>query len=500
MILLALKAVLTLVVVVAAATAGYFLVDAIDGEDPEPAASTGSGLVIRALGDSVTAGFGYADRDGDEFGFTELPFCASRAAHPRCQDPDGVAYPARFAATVEDANFQSYATSGSTPADWLGEGKKAELNARLEASLAKVVAADPDVTVLTLGANPLLDSFLTDVGRRLCASTTSREKARACIRKALAEEHAEVRLQRIYELLLDTKPDGRRGLVVVFQYPESRPPSAIGVNVAVLVEELRAVISRAVALAIAADPGNRNRLVIAEPGPFLVHGCDDEEPWILDVDTCIHPNAVGHERLAAVLAAVVAAHRDAAARPAPDRPERFAEPGVSCGVYAAEHTGAWQAFESRLAVARGRAPCAELEGLVERYMIKSPTCTIANGASSCALRIGSGWDCTVAGGVWFRPANIACERRGDRDRVYDFVGLLPAETTPTTFRYECGDSGEGGGPFNVRANFACEEAMRVAASLDHKFGFRCRAEATGLESSHSVCTLDAARVEWDNGA
>lgn len=305
----ALKVVLAVAVVVAVLVGVYFLLDEFDGDDPEPVEASGSGLVIRAIGDSVTAGFGYADADGDRFDAIELPFCASRAAHPRCQDPDGVAYPARYASGVEDANFVNYAISGSTAADWLGEGKRPELNARLQARFAKVVAADPDVTVLTLGANPLLDSFLTDIaGRRLCATTRDRQKARACIRTALDEERVEARLQRIYDELLDTPDDGRNGLVVVFQYPESHPPSAIGVNVTVLVEELRLAIAASVARAIAADPEDGDRLVVAEPGAFIFHGCGEDEPWILDVDTCIHPNAAGHAQLARVLADVVAEH------------------------------------------------------------------------------------------------------------------------------------------------------------------------------------------------
>src|SRR5262245_7221207 len=129
---LALFAGIAVVAIVAVLIASGFIADALDGDDPEPGEGSGSGLVIRAIGDSVTAGFGYADADGDKFGFSELPFCASRPAHARCQDPDGVAYPARYASRVEDANFVNYAISGATAADWLGEGKKPELNARLQ--------------------------------------------------------------------------------------------------------------------------------------------------------------------------------------------------------------------------------------------------------------------------------------------------------------------------------------------------------------------------------
>lgn len=127
MILGALKLLVAAVVLGGLTGLGYVVVsEAVDpGEDfiAEPVDFDGNGIVVRALGDSVSAGFGYGDADGVQFGVEDLAICGPQAAEPLCQDPDGVAYPARFARTVPEVNFESFAISGSTPADWLDEGE-----------------------------------------------------------------------------------------------------------------------------------------------------------------------------------------------------------------------------------------------------------------------------------------------------------------------------------------------------------------------------------------
>jgi lysophospholipase L1-like esterase len=298
------KSWLALVALVGAvAGAGFVLVTEVfdPGEDSPPAdsdqgpgGSGGDSLVIRALGDSVTAGFGYS-ADGTKISVGELPNCAAHPSNPNCQDPDGVAYPARFAARHSGSDFQNLAESGSIPADYLGEGR---IDRRPD--LDAVVEADPDVTVLTIGANPLLQSFLLG-SDRYCATTVSVAAARSCVRRALLREQVVPRLTRIYTALLDTPSDGRNGKVIVFQYPETHPASAFGIQLKVLIEELRSTIAGAAAAARTADPGKGERLLVADPGPFLQHGCLSQVPWILRVDTCIHPNIAGHVQLANVL-------------------------------------------------------------------------------------------------------------------------------------------------------------------------------------------------------
>jgi lysophospholipase L1-like esterase len=200
-----------------------------------------------------------------------------------------------FARMHPGSDFENLAVSGSTPADWVGEGTRP-----LQATLQAVVGADPDVTALTLGGNPLLQDLLLG-GDRPCVAALSREVARACIRRALIREQLVPRLERVYAALLATASDGRRGTVVVFQYPETHPISGLGLQVRVLIEELRAAIEQAAEKVRADDPDRANRLVVAEPGPFLQHQCLSSVPWILRVDSCIHPNAAGHRQLASVL-------------------------------------------------------------------------------------------------------------------------------------------------------------------------------------------------------
>jgi lysophospholipase L1-like esterase len=459
-----------------------------DGASSGPS-SGGEGLVVRALGDSVTAGFGYHP-DGSQISSGEILGCARRPSNAECQDPDGVAYPARFAAGLDDPDFENLAVSGSTPADWLGEGEN-----DLSKELQEVVDADPDLTVLTIGANPLLNRFLA--GRdRICASTISERDARNCVRDALTEERTLVRLTRIYGSLLATDEDGSNGAVVVFQYPETHPPSAIGVRTKVLIEELRLTIDRAARIVREADPARRRRLFIAEPGPFLDHGCLARLPWILRVDSCLHPNVAGHEQMAAVLAGVV---RERLRRST--TMERFATPGTSCGVRALPDASTAYPFgtaESRLGVTRGRMPCGRIEGLFERYFSDGYPCD-SSGAGTCWQEYGK-WRC-VAPTYSLFPTNFTCSVKGEDKPISQIVGLHAKETTPMLGKLFCGSTNLGGGPFEIQSNFDCRAARRIAiGALTSNYGFSCNSRQMGIESSKTECRLDDVRVEWENGA
>lgn len=469
----------------------------VDSSSPRSVQVDGGdeGLVIRALGDSVTAGFGYRN-DGMQIGVTDLSYCGTNSADSSCQDPDGVAYPAVFAARQGGSDFENLAESGSTGADWLGEGKA------LSSTLEDVVEADPDMTVLTIGANPMLQKFLTG-GDRFCATTLTATAARTCVQAALVREEVLVRLTRIYATLLATPEDGRNGLVVVFQYPETVPPSALGVRVQLLVEELRSTIEQAAETVREADARKGERLVIADPGPFLEHGCTASEPWILRVDTCIHPNAAGHEQLANVLDGILADRLDPEPPGSGSEEEEYATPGTSCGVTEADAVKTsvpGDRFDSRLGVTRGELACSEIEDLFERYATDTGECE-RSGAGTCFQQY-RGWIC-VGPTVGAFPRNFSCYREQEVDSGRtEVVGLYAKETTPTVADSHCGDTNEGGGPFEIEANFDCRAARRIArtASSETNYGFLCETEATGIESSRTDCMLDDARVTWINGA
>jgi lysophospholipase L1-like esterase len=486
-----------------AGTGFVFVTEVIDpgagsshGESDQGGSSDGVPLIIRAIGDSVTGGFGYRP-DGSQISVKEfLGHCISESSDPDCQDPDGVAYPAQFADRQDDTDFANAAVSGSTPADWLGEGRL-ELSDELES----VVEADPDVTAVTVGANPLLEAFLSK-SDRICGSWPFGDDARKCIRGALLREMVLPRLARIYASLLDTPADGRNGLVVVFQYPETRPVSAFGVRTEILIEELRSTIDRAAAAVREADPDRGRRLIVAEPGPFLAHGCFADAPWILKVDTCVHPNVAGHEQLADVLEGVLRDRPREVVETEVAESERFAVPGTSCGVLSVDDpytSDPGDAFESRLGVTSGRLPCGEIESLFERYATDRSPC-VERGAGTCWREYGR-WRC-VAPTYSLYPANFTCVAVGDEERISEVAGLYVKETTPTTGTLYCGNTRQGGGPFEIEANFDCRSARMIAriATADFNFGFLCDAEATSIESSRTECHLDGARVEWINGA
>ncbi len=98
---------------------------------------------------------------------------------------NNVAWPAQFAnarAIPAGSTFQNRAVSGSTPANW-------DRGGALNDVLAGIVHDQPDLTVMTLGANPLLDLF--QGGRGIgCAVTLTDAELRACVRGFIRRQRA----------------------------------------------------------------------------------------------------------------------------------------------------------------------------------------------------------------------------------------------------------------------------------------------------------------------
>jgi len=316
-------------------------------------AVTVRGPVMRALGDSVTAGFGFLG-DGTEMSALELPRCFPGAPlNDRCSSnspngpgtggtpvylPDfglsnGVAWPAQFAigAGLEGATaFQNLAVSGSTPGNW-------DTGGALAPTLAGIVADQPDLTVMTLGANPLLDSFLFGGGLR-CELTLSEAQFRACVEGFISRYALVPRLGSVIGRLLEAPTNH----VVVSQYHQAIPASSVfSVSSLRIMGEL---LNGAVAEAARARPEFGTRVFLMAPPRFpvgvppgdaictrtplgaLVDGasrqsdvtqdelavferstfCGSEEFWIISADTGIHPSRAGHAQFAAALAQVVA--------------------------------------------------------------------------------------------------------------------------------------------------------------------------------------------------
>jgi lysophospholipase L1-like esterase len=312
---------------------------------------------MRALGDSVTAGFGYIG-DGTPaalpMAFTQLPFCIPPTPlNDRCSSnssngpgsggpvgwstdfglSNGIAWPAQFATArgIGTGAFENRAVSGSAPADW-GPG------GALNDVLAGIVADDPDLTVMTLGANPLLDAFLAGSGIG-CAVTLSEAAFRACVEEYIADQQVTQRVGAVIDQLL-VAPGNR---VVVSQYHLVVPSATIfGVtSLRIMSQELNA----AVAAAVQASPEAGERVFLMSPplfpvgvgpgdaicpqgGSALVDGqsrqsqatqdemsvlhplgfCGSTDYWIISADTGIHPSQAGHAQFAQALAAVVDAN------------------------------------------------------------------------------------------------------------------------------------------------------------------------------------------------
>ena len=141
---------------------------------------------FRALGDSVTAGFGYYANGGQMSAF-DLPFCKPGAVVTnRCSSNSdkGPSYtgPPEWSADYGLANdtswaaqfandlpggvtapdmFQNLAVTGSAPSDWLPGGI---LNPQLQ---ARSWRENPELIAFTMGANPLLTDVLLSRRRRV---------------------------------------------------------------------------------------------------------------------------------------------------------------------------------------------------------------------------------------------------------------------------------------------------------------------------------------------
>jgi hypothetical protein len=222
--------------------------------------------------------------------------------------------------------------SGSAPADW-GTG------GALNDTLAGIVADNPDLTVFTLGANPLLDSFLAGSGIG-CAITLSEAAFRACVQGYIADQQVTGRVGAVIAQLL-VAPGNR---VVVSQYHLVVPSATIfGVtSLRIMSEELNAAVAAAVQASreagervflmapplfpVGVGPGDaicpngglaptvdgqsrqseptQDELGVLDPLSF----CGSDVYWIISGDTGIHPSRLGHAQFAQALGTVVDAN------------------------------------------------------------------------------------------------------------------------------------------------------------------------------------------------
>jgi lysophospholipase L1-like esterase len=317
--------------------------------------ATRDGLVVRAIGDSVTAGFGYYD-DGSLMSIASLLSCRpsgsryddacssnstnrSNTATSVAYAPDyglanNVSWVAQWANEHGVTDFQNLAVTGSEPSSWTPGGQFYETAQRM-------AAEDPDYVLMTMGANPLLADMLFGIDNMGCAIWADVFGRYAeCIEEAFAGVQLRANLATLYRQLLASTD----ATVYLMQYHLSVPASALLYSSA-QVAMMGALLNREIAsVAAAVDPLQTQLRVVAPPhfdvgisiAPvypstyscsslgYLVDGqsvqssaTQDElrvfhplsfcpspagqPPWVISGDTGIHPSAAGYAQMAAQL-------------------------------------------------------------------------------------------------------------------------------------------------------------------------------------------------------
>jgi lysophospholipase L1-like esterase len=306
--------------------------------------------VVRALGDSVTAGFGYYS-NGAPMTIGRLPGCRPPAKEydDACSSnslvtantqkllyaPDyglsnNISWAARWANEHGVTDYENLAVSGSEPADWAPGGTLHEKTEGIEAE-------DPDYILMTIGANPLLSEMLFGVDNMGCAvSSDIFGGYRECVEEAFAEVHLREHLKSLYEDLVDHTS----ATIYLMQYHLAVPSSALAYS-ATQIAEMGELLNGEIA-AVAAEV-NPQRLVVVTPphfdvgidispvfpstfscsrlgytvdGPSVQSTPTQKElailhplsfckgpasggsPWVISGDTGIHPSAAGYEQMA----------------------------------------------------------------------------------------------------------------------------------------------------------------------------------------------------------
>jgi lysophospholipase L1-like esterase len=316
---------------------------------------SGAEVSVRALGDSVTAGFGYYD-DGSLMQFSSLLACkpGAKTYDDACSSnsldrsneasqveyaPDyglsnNVSWAAQWANQYGVTNYANFAVSGSEPKDWSPGGQFYDTTKRIEAE-------SPDYILLTAGANPLLSEMLFGVDNMGCAIWADVfGKYRECIEEAFAGVNLRANLKALYTELVDNT----HATIYLMQYPLTVPASALAYS-ATQIAMMGAMLNGEIAAAAAEVNGARLQ-VVAPPhfnvgidvSPvfpseytcsslgYLVDGrsvqsdpSQDEllaahplsfcagpakgEPWVISGDTGIHPSAAGYAQMASQLPA-----------------------------------------------------------------------------------------------------------------------------------------------------------------------------------------------------
>jgi len=313
------------------------------------AVSPDPGLVVRALGDSVTAGFGYYS-DGASMTIGHLLECRppekgfddACSSNSLVTDNEGaleyapdyglsnnVSWAAQWANEHAITDYENLAISGSEPSDWAPGGE-------FHATTAQIESEDPDYILLTAGANPLLSEMLFGFDHMGCAIYSDVFGGyRECIDEAFAGVHLHESLKRLYTDLVQHTD----ATIYLMQYHLAVPSTALAYSAVQIAEMDKLLNAEIAAVAGEVDP---QRLQVVTPPHFSVgidvspvypsrFSCSDlgfkvdgpsvqatptqdelevlhplsfcegppaGPPWVISGDTGIHPSAAGYAQMA----------------------------------------------------------------------------------------------------------------------------------------------------------------------------------------------------------
>jgi lysophospholipase L1-like esterase len=313
------------------------------------------GPVVRAMGDSVTAGFGYYS-DGSLMPFLSLyeckpvgevldDACSSNSTAtknglkevPYAPDyglADNVSWAAQWANEYGITNYKNFAVSGTEPVAWAPGGN-------LYPTTQKIEAEDPDYILMTIGANPILANTLFGLGSMRCALESDIFGGyEQCIEEAFESVHLRAELKSLYTDLVKKTS----ATIYLMQYHLSIPSSAISYSVTQIAEMAKMMNETIASVAGEVNAATKEtRLQVVAPPHFNVgvslepvypssytcsyfeYGVDgpsvqstptqDElevshplsfcegptgggPPWVISGDTGIHPSAAGYAQMA----------------------------------------------------------------------------------------------------------------------------------------------------------------------------------------------------------
>lgn len=321
-----------------------------------PAGSSNPGPVVRAMGDSVTAGFGFYG-DGKPMSFLSLYECkpvgselddacssnSTATANGLSKVPyapdyglaNNVSWAAQWANEYGVTNYKNFAVSGSEPSNWVPGGDLGETTEQIESE-------DPDYILMTIGANPILSNTLFGLGSMACALEADIVGGyRECVEASFEEVHLRRELKKLYTNLVEKT----HATIYLMQYHLAIPSSALAYS-ATQIAEMGKLMNQTIASV--AQEVNPSRLKAVTPPHFNVgislepvypssytcsyfeYGVDgpsvqstptqDEleaghylsfcggpqgggEPWVIGADTGIHPSPAGYAQMAGAVPA-----------------------------------------------------------------------------------------------------------------------------------------------------------------------------------------------------